>query len=48
MSSAVLSRRRLVGAAAAGAALAALPALAVDGRPEKSRLTLAVGGKASL
>lgn len=47
MSTLSIHRRRLTALAAAGAAVVAWPALAVDGKPEKTRVWIAVGGKAS-
>jgi NitT/TauT family transport system substrate-binding protein len=47
MSSTSLNRRRFTLLAAAGAAVVAAPALRAQGKPEKTKLSIAVGGKAA-
>jgi NitT/TauT family transport system substrate-binding protein len=47
MSSTSLNRRRFALLAAAGAAVVAAPALRAQGKPEKTKLSIAVGGKAA-
>ena len=47
MRSVTLSRRRFVTAALAAAGATAAPALRAQGRPEKARVSIAVGGKAA-
>jgi NitT/TauT family transport system substrate-binding protein len=47
MSTASLNRRRFALLAAAGAAVAAAPALRAQGKPEKARVSIAVGGKSA-
>ena len=42
-----VNRRRFAGAAAAGAALLVVPGLRAQGKPERSQVAVAVGGKAS-
>src|SRR5215218_9540883 len=47
MSSPSLNRRRFTLLAAAGAAVVAAPSLRAQGKPEKSKVSIAVGGKAA-
>src|SRR5215213_211498 len=47
MSSPSLNRRRFTLLAAAGAAVVAAPSLRAQGKPEKNKVSIAVGGKAA-
>ncbi|HEY0824002.1 MAG TPA: ABC transporter substrate-binding protein, partial [Ramlibacter sp.] len=47
MTRTTLNRRRFALLAAAGAAAVAAPSLRAQGKPEKSKVSIAVGGKAA-